>query len=279
MPAGSGGPKNAMIRPRRRKSKKRRIPHAQTGSADGSTSSCSTTRQRNGGAGTDVSTADREPLHDVPLAAVSHSSGKMRPDIATTGKRRRRTYAPQPHHVPMLHANDERGEDELNFIDICSSTIKTDKEGATSTTTVESQTAKTSIAFDPKLLRSAPGILQAREMGMLSRIVGKQKRRRMQPPQPQVLDDVIWNNESHYSGQWFKTLMLCRSSCATGTTSDGQSVSQQEGPRPRRRWEWKPHVHRSIPFRALDTPPDRCSFGTFPRCVLHYCTGWRHMQR
>ena len=232
------------IRPRRRKSKKRRIHVPPTGSAT----------RPNGGDVTNE-TSSREPLHDVSLwAAATPSSfssavGKMRPGVAT-GKRRRRTSSGATQsQVPMLN-DDDRAEDELNFLD-ARSTTKTDKDGD-AFAAVEKTTAKITTAFDPKLLRSAPGILQAREMGMLCRIVGKQKCQRMQPREPLILDD-IWNNGNH-PGQWFKTFMLCRPPRSTSTTTDGTCDSQHS--RPRRRWEWKPHVHRSIPFRALDTPPN-----------------------
>ena len=90
-------------------------------------------------------------------------------------------------------------------------------------------------AFDPMLLKTAPGLLRAREMGAISNIVGK--RRRLQ--QQQLLHGC-------HPGGWFKTLMLCQSPPET----TGPNSSRH----PRRRWEWKPHVHRSIPFRVLGTP-------------------------
>ena len=228
------GVSTTIIRPRRRKSKKRRI---QTTAGD-------VTNE----------TTNREPLHDVSLSAASRSSftsgmGRMRPGNVT-GKRLRRTNSgiTQP-HVPMPN-DDDRAEDELNFLD-ARSTIKSDNDGDTTIAdAVEPKTAQVTTAFDPKLLRSTPGILQAREMGMLSRIVGKQKRRRIQP---QLLDD-IWNNGNH-SGQWFKTLMLCRPPRASDTTTAGDGPSDSQHSRRGRRWEWKPSVHRSIPFRALETPP------------------------
>lgn len=231
-----------IIRPRRRKSKKRRIPR--TGAATSRPTGDVTNE-----------TTNREPLHDVSLSAAPRHSfssavGTMGPGNAT-GKRRRRTSsgATQP-HVPMRN-DDDRAEDELNFMD---AKIKTDNDVDTTIAAVEPKIAKITTAFDPKLLRSTPGILQAREMGVLSRMVGKKKRRRIQPPlQPQLLDD-IWNNGNH-SGKWFKTLMLCRPHCTSDTTTAGDGLSDSQHPRRGRRWEWKPSVHRSIPFRALETPP------------------------
>ena len=222
------------IRPRRRKSKKRRIPPTAGDMTN--------------------ETTNREPLHDVSLSAASRSSftagvGRMRPGNIT-GKRRRGTNSgtTQP-HVPMPN-DDDRAEDELNFLD-ARSTIKSDNDGDTTIAdAVEPKTAQVTTTFDPKLLRSTPGILQTREMGLLSRIVGKQKRRRIQP---QLLDD-IWNNGNH-SGQWFKTLTLCRPPRASDTTTAGDGPSDSQHSRRGRRWEWKPSVHRSIPFRALETPP------------------------
>ena len=171
----------------------------------------------NGGEGV-ACTTNRQPLHDVSLSTTS-------PVENNVSKRRRETSASQQQHVP---------------------------------TPRDDETPPRRAAFDPRLMLTAPGLVQAREMGMLSRIVGKQKRRRMQSqpqshPQQQILDD-IWN----HSGQWFKTLMLCRPPCTgrSTTTTAASSDSQQAGPRSRQRWEWKPHIHRSIPFRALDTSPN-----------------------